>query len=352
MTALPPQAPSTAGRSRGPAPGATIAPFLNGAAHPSPPHPEPHVTAAHSRIFRQAGAGGTPTIVIAGFLPDATESIEYQRDLLARYGDIYYVNFPRDRFCTDALFAQICGLIRHLNARGEHPVLFSICFGSGLVAKLLRERAAAAPGLRIAGVVMVSPVLCAADMARLDGGHAGPVPMRERAARMFFLSDRHDSIEREVARARRAFGSLFRRERVTRLLNDRNALIVARVLAAVHEITVTGFYERALALKALTWPATCEPIFSGPALVLFAEDEDGVFVPTSPTLAALRRPSVAARFFPRAAIHEVASADAEDPVVHGSIVVHHRYFNPFITAWYERLPGAGPAHSYFSASTG
>jgi hypothetical protein len=140
-----------------------------------------------------------------------------------------------------------------------------------------------------------------------------------------------------VVRARRAFASLFRRERVTRLLNDRNAVIIARVLAAVHEITVTGYYERALALKALTWPAAGGPIYDGPALVLLAEDEDGVFVPTSPTLAALRTPSVAAQFFPRGAIHEVASANAEDPVVHGSIVVHHRYFNPFITAWYDRL---------------
>jgi hypothetical protein len=349
------------GRSRGPDPDGTITPFLNGAPHASPSYREPH-GAAHSQIFCEAGAGRTPTIVIAGFLPDATESIEYQRDLLARYGDIYYVNYPRDRFCTDALFAQVCGLVRHLNDRGQHPVLFSICFGSGLVTKLLLERVApstrgetapstrgetapstrSAPRLIIGGLVMVSPVLCAADMARLDGDGAG-APMRERAARMFFLADRHGGIEREVARARRAFGSLFRRERVTRLLNDRNAVIVAKVLAAVHEITVTGYYERALALKALRWPPARAPIFSGPALVLFAEDEDGVFVPTSPTLAALREPSVAGRLFPRAAIHEVASANAEDPVVHGSIVVHHRYFNPFITAWYDRLssPAAG-----------
>jgi hypothetical protein len=61
-------------------------------------------------------------------------------------------------------------------------------------------------------------------------------------------------------------------------------------------------------------------------------------VPTSPTLAALREPSIAGQFFPRAAIQEVASADAEDPVVHGSIVVHHRFFNPLIAEWYERLP--------------
>ncbi len=339
MTALPSQTPPQAGRS---GPDGTITPFPHGAPHSAPPLRELHAAGGYSQIFCEAGAGRTPTIVIAGFLPDATESIEYQRDLLARYGDIYYVNYPRDRFSTQALFAQIRDLIRHLNSRGQHPVLFSICFGSGLVAKLLRERTAAAPRLSIGGLVMVSPVLCAADMARLDGGEAGPAPMRERAARMFFLSDRHGSIEREVARARRAFGSLFRRERVTRLLNDRNAMIVAKVLAAVHEITVTGYYERALALKALTWPEICRPIFSGPALVLFAEDEDGVFVPTSPTLAALREPSIAGRLFPRAAVQEVASANAEDPVVHGSIVVHHRYFNPLIAAWYERLPSPAP----------
>jgi hypothetical protein len=297
------------------------------------------MSAPQSRIIRQPGAGQTPTIVIAGFLPDATESVEYQRELLARHGDIYYVNFPRERFCTETLFRQVCGLIRHLNARGEHPVLFSICFGSGLVVKLLRERLAhAAPALRIAGVVMISPMLCAADMVCLENGSAEGGPIWQRAARKFFLTNTHDGIEHAVGRARRVFASLFRQERATRLMNDRNAGIIERVMATVHEITVTGYYERALALKALTWPeAGRQPIFSGPALVLFAEDEEGVFVPSSPTLAALRRPATAAQLFPAAAIHEVASADDGDRVVHGSIVVHHRYFNPFITAWYAGL---------------
>ncbi|HET7264508.1 MAG TPA: alpha/beta hydrolase [bacterium] len=339
MTARPPQAPSLEGQSS-PGLGGPIVPFPSARPRDGRDGAD---AAAQSQIFRQTGAGRTPTIVIAGFLPDATESIEYQRDLVARYGDIYYVNYPRNRFCTRALFAQVGGLIRHLNARGEYPVLFSICFGAGLVVKLLCERGAqpahAGPQLQLAGVVMVSPILCAADMVRLDAAAAGAAPLRERAARTFFLGGHHGDLEREVARTRRAFGSLFRRERATRLLNDRNAAIIARVLAAVHEISVTGYYERALALRALSWPSARTPIFRGPALVLFAEDEDGVFVPTSPTLAALRTPSVAARFFPRGAVHEVASSDAGDPVVHGSIVVHHRYFNPFITAWYDRLAG-------------
>jgi hypothetical protein len=325
MAALPPRAPSPAGPERRP--------------RRRLYHTPPAGVIPHSRIFREAGAGRLPTIVIAGFLPDATESVEYQREHLARHGDVYYLNYPRDRFSTRLLFEEISGLIRHLNARGERPVLFSICFGAGLAVQYIRE-AAHAPRLDIAGLVMVSPMLCAADMARLDGAETEHAPLRERAARMFWMTDRHDDIERSVAKARRAFAILFRRERVVRLLNERNGMVMARVLAAVDEITVDGYYERALALKALRWPAADSPIYRGPALVLFAEDEDGVFVPSSPTLAALRHPSAAAKLFPGAAVHEVASSDAGDPVVHGSIAVHHHYFNPFIIGWYERLRSA------------
>jgi pimeloyl-ACP methyl ester carboxylesterase len=324
MTVRRPGALSPADRSRGSG-GSLIARPANGA--------------MHSHIFCEVGAGRLPTIVIAGFLPDATESIEYQREHLARYGDVYYLNYPRDRFSTRLLFAELSGLIRQLNARGERPVLFSICFGSGLAVQYIRE-AAHASGAGIAGLVMVSPVLCAADMARLDGADNPDAPLRERAARMFFFRDSREDIERGVAKARRAFTILFRRERVVRLLNDRNAAIMARVLAAVDEITVAGYHERALALKALPRPAADRPIFHGPALVLFAEDEDAVFVPSSPTLAALRRPSAATKLFPGAAVHEVASSDAGDPVVHGSIAVHHHFYNPLIIGWYERLLSA------------
>jgi hypothetical protein len=337
MTPLPPRVPSHPCPPRGTDGNGAVASPLSSARHLDSSQRAAGGRAAQSRIFCEEGDGRIPTIVVAGFLPDATESIEYQRELLTRHGDIYYVNYPRDSFSTEALFNQISDLIRDVNGRGEAPVIFSMCFGSGLVAKFLREASDAARVLHIAGLVMVSPVLCAADMARLDGEEPRVGPLRERAARMFFLADTHADIEWGVARARRAFTSLFRRERATRLLNDRNVAIITKVMAAVREITVDGYYERALALKALTWPAVRDPLFRGPALLLFAEHEDGVFVPTSPTLAAFRTPDGAARLFPQAAVHEVGSANAEDPVTHGSIVVHHRYFNPFITAWYQRL---------------
>jgi hypothetical protein len=38
--------------------------------------------ATRNQIFKEKGAGGIPTIVIGGFVPDATEAVEFQRPLL------------------------------------------------------------------------------------------------------------------------------------------------------------------------------------------------------------------------------------------------------------------------------
>ena len=45
-----------------------------------------------SLIFREKGAGNAPTIVLGGFVPDATETVEFQRKILQQHGSIYYVN--------------------------------------------------------------------------------------------------------------------------------------------------------------------------------------------------------------------------------------------------------------------
>src|SRR5476649_386307 len=40
-------------------------------------------------LFREKGAGNVPTIVLGGFVPDATETVEFQRKMLRRHGSIY-----------------------------------------------------------------------------------------------------------------------------------------------------------------------------------------------------------------------------------------------------------------------
>jgi hypothetical protein len=39
-----------------------------------------------ARIYRERGFGKQPTIVIGGFVPDATEVVEFQRPLLKKSG--------------------------------------------------------------------------------------------------------------------------------------------------------------------------------------------------------------------------------------------------------------------------
>lgn len=116
----------------------------------------PSFHGARTQIYRERGDGSQPTIIVAGFVPDATEVVEFQRPLLKQYGSIYYLNYARNAFSAPLFHAQLADLIEDLNARGERPVLFGISFGSGLVADFLRDLPS---GVNIRGVVMVSPVL-------------------------------------------------------------------------------------------------------------------------------------------------------------------------------------------------
>jgi len=77
--------------------------------------------------------------VIGGFVPDATEAVEFQRELFRRYGSIYYLNFARNGFSVEMFFAQLADLIEDINRRGKKPVLFSISFGCGLVGAFLKS---------------------------------------------------------------------------------------------------------------------------------------------------------------------------------------------------------------------
>jgi hypothetical protein len=146
----------------------------------------PHAVRCH--LFREKGSGLTPTIVIAGFVPDATEVMEFQRRLLRSYGSIYYMNYPRNGFSPEMFSAQLGDLIEDINHRGEQPVLFSISFGSGLLARFLRERETMEKP-RIRGIVMASPVFCTEDLVRPDGERKGGVRILESNLRRILKAD-------------------------------------------------------------------------------------------------------------------------------------------------------------------
>ncbi len=297
------------------------------------------IHAVRSSIYRERGNGGMPTIVVGGFVPDATEVVEFQRPLLKEFGSIYYINYPRNGFSEALFFAQLADLIEDINHQGERPVLFGISFGSGLIARFIRTSSTAVTaGIR--GLALVSPVLCTEDLVRPAGERSGGVRMLESNLRRILGARSSDSseIERQIERARRCFSGLFGIGAENRRLGGRHLAIKKKIMDTIEKTPFLGGYERVLALQSFTLPETgC--LFSGPALVLLAETEENLLVPTSPTLALCRDSNRFLGLFPKGRCCRVSSGNAADPVAHASLIFHHEQYNGHLSSWYSRLLG-------------
>ena len=291
----------------------------------------------HCRIYKEKGTGATPTIVVAGFVPDASEVAEFQRPLFKSYGDIYYVNYPRNGFSTEMFSAQLADLVEDLNKKGEKPVLFSISFGAGLLSAFLQSELS--KGLAIRGIVMASPVLCKEDLVRAKDERTGGVRMLESNLRRILKADPNnpEEINRQIERARRCFQALFEAGAENRKLTTRHLSIRKKIMDVVQKTTFLGGYQRVLALKEFAVPNDAKPIFSGPALILLAEAEGNVLVPTAPTLSALSDEKTLGRIFPLGAVRHVISSEDGDPVAHASLIFHYNFYNPLMGHWYGRL---------------
>ena len=294
--------------------------------------------ACRSQIFKEKGTGDMPTIVIGGFVPDATELVEFQRSLFKEYGSIYYLNYPRHGFSCEMFFAQLADLIEYLNGRDQRPVLFGVSFGCGLMANFLKDFPEITT-LRIRGVALVSPVLCSQDLIRPEGDKAGGVRMLESNLKRIINSGSEGAagVERQIERARRCFQALFESGASNRILTGRHLSIRKKIMQVIETTPSDGGYQRVLALQRFLSPETGAPIFTGPALALLAEDEENLLVPSSPTLALLRNPEQRKSLFPRGTLRKVVSARAGDSVAHASLIFHHHCYNPLIGAWYDTL---------------
>ena len=293
--------------------------------------------ACRAQIFKERGSGPTPTIVLGGFISDATEQVEFQRALFRQFGSIYYLNYPRNDFSSDVFFAQLADLIEELNNRDQRPVLFGVSFGCGLITRFLQEYPDA-PLLRVRGVVMASPVLCAEDLVRPNHERSGGVRMLEsNLRRILSAGSGNGEVLRQIERVRRCFQAAFDTRSPNGEVSSRLVNVKNRIMEVVNKTPAIGGYQRVLALKQFARPDGTRPIFSGPALTLLAEDEEDVLVPSSPTLAMLRSHWKKKALFPRGLFWHVTSHVPDDSVAHASLISHHHCYNPVIRTWYQKL---------------
>jgi alpha-beta hydrolase superfamily lysophospholipase len=293
-------------------------------------------------VRRERGSGPVPTIVFGGFVPDSAEQVFLLRRTLLRAGDVYCVSYPRAGFSLDLLCAQLTDLVAELAGRGAPPVLLGVSFGAGLIVEWLRRGRLAGAEPLLAGVVLVSPVACTGDI--VAPGAAKPATLLGRALRP--LLDAPAAGDTGVERARAVFTRMFeagvQNKVALSLLMTRGELQRLRtaVLGTIRAISAAGAQERVAALRAMRAPtdyfsAALLPLTTAPTLVLFAENEEAVLDPASPTRFAFERAPRA--YFPEGRVQVVRGRNPAAPVQHASLIFHVFEFLPPLQSFYQRV---------------
>lgn len=290
------------------------------------------------QIFRERGAGNIPTIVLGGFVPDATETVEFQRKLLRQHGSIYYVNYSRNGFCLQMFTAQLADLIEYLARKGQKPMIMGVSFGCGLLSNFLRY-ADELVHESIRGLIWVSPVLTTDDLIRPPDQKRDGVRMLESNLKKILAADpvNEAGISKHIERSRRCFQALFNAGAENRTLGVRHLAIRKKINDVIEYTTARGGFERVAALRDFRFPFLARTLFSGPVLVLLAENESDILVQSSPTLLLFREPSLYNRIFPSCRVKTVKSRIAGDGVAHASLIFHHEAYNTLLESWYDKL---------------
>lgn len=296
--------------------------------------------------------GAVPTIVLGGFVPDATEQVFLLRGALLAQGSVFYFNYPRTGFSADLLFAQLDDLVEELSVlHGTPPVIFSVSFGSGLVLEWLRRAREAGRVPAIHGAVFVSPIACIEDL--LAPGAAKPSTLLGRAVKPYLDAQDGQMDPRQVEKTRTIFTRMFdagaqNKAALAALMSPSE---LRRLHAAVSEtiarVDTRGACERMAALRGFTSPYAyfsrrLLPLTEAPVLILFAEDEEAVIDAGSPTLFAFNHAHRA--YFPQSACHTLANPGGA-PVQHASLIFHSTLFLPPISRFYRKLKARQLSHA-------
>jgi hypothetical protein len=209
-----------------------------------------------SSLVHHPRAGEGATIVLGGFVPDSTEQVFLLRGLLQRQGAVYYFNYSRRGFSLDLMCAQLDDLVEELHGRrGQRPVVFGVSFGAGLLIEWMRRRRAAGRADDLGGIILVSPVACAADI--VDPAQPKPTTLVGRALKPY-LDPQGRVDEAVIERSRAIFTKMFeagaQNKATLRALMSAGELqhLHASVMASIRGIDATGAAQR-------VWPSWSRP---------------------------------------------------------------------------------------------
>ncbi|WP_404424978.1 hypothetical protein [Nibricoccus sp. IMCC34717] len=293
-------------------------------------------------VLLEERPGPVPTIVLGGFVPDATEQVFLLRNFFLRRGSVYYVNLSSTGFDLDLFFALLDDLVADLEARHGHPpAVFAVSFGAGLILEWLRQRRVAGRTVPLQGLCLVSPVACNEDL--IAPHETKPSTLLGRAI-FPYMGDKPIA-ESQIERSRSIFAKMFEagaqnKSAIGTLLSPGELTHLHRaVLGTIRNVTFQGACERIRALRRMENPLNYFspgnlPLSEAPTTILYSEKEDSVLTATSPTRFALQTGHTA--YFPNSEF-TVVTNPGRTPVQHASLVFHCHCFLPRLARHYRRI---------------
>ena len=286
----------------------------------------------------ESGRGPQHLVLLPGLVPDGRETFLRQHALFRAHGDVTTVTWPYASFDLDQVVEGVERRVRAIAARGERPVLVGVSVGGGVTLELLR-RTAADP-LPLAGLLLISPLTCAEDLA----------PMLRRYIEPILVPTAGSTSAEALEKARGFFRTLAARSMGEPLRSPWKALLTPqgwiqlrdqrvreRIEATLAGIPTAGGLERVHAIQRLTGIHQVRgALTAAQTLIAWGSRERHTVRMDGPGAGLLCRPDLAHRLFPEAEIQWIYDANGGD-VPHASLLKHAHAFNPTIKRFLKRL---------------
>ena len=308
-----------------------------------------------SAIYRESTLkiGSTPSILVPGFIPDGNEAFFMVRKSFLKQGPVYYVNYPNQHFHKEALYHQIYDMILDLNRRSlksagqkYKPFLVGTSFGCRIILSFLKwlTEQGLADSIKIQGLVLLSPVLCLEDV--VDVGVAKQRTLVGRAVSHLYEVDPNDpaAVESAMKKARSIFTKMFQSGAKNLNFEEEAHIPILAIedeVLRIFDATFTpdsGFFQRYMGLKD-ELPLEIEYLSDLPTLVLFAEGENDVLSPNSPTFGALSQVDKLHAVFPNGRVEVVYSLDEKRKVTHSDLIFQARRYQAHLEPWLNQTVG-------------
>jgi pimeloyl-ACP methyl ester carboxylesterase len=275
------------------------------------------------------GLGPHHLFLLPGLVPDGRETFLRQQSLFRTFGSVTTVNYPYDAFDLDRLIVAVAARIRTAADRGERPVLVGVSVGGGIALEMLRRTQQ--EQLPLAGIMLVSPLTCADDLAPMLRRYIDPV-LNAAAG-----SDQLEAIEkgRTFFRmlASRSMGEPLRSPWKALLtpphgwIQLREQAIRERIERTLNGISTNAGIDRVLAIGRFVGVHQVRgALHTAPTLLLWGSRERHTLRMDGPGTGMLCRPDMAHRLFPDAEIQWVYERDGGE-VPHASLLKHSAAFN-------------------------